>query len=56
MYIIVRHKDNVIVGNALRPVDEVQLSKNGYKVFEIDDSEFSISMLGSKLDGFQEVK
>lgn len=56
MYIIVRHSDNVIIGSAVRPMDEVQASKNGYKIFEIDDTEFSVSMIGQKLDGFDEVK
>lgn len=56
MFIIVRHSDNVIIGNATRQVDEVQMSKNGYKVFEIEDYEFSISMLGMKLESFTEVK
>lgn len=56
MYIIVRHKDNVIVGSAVKPIDEIQLSKTGFKVFQIDDKDFSPEMLGKKLDGFEEVK
>lgn len=56
MFIIVRHSDNIIIGSATRPVDEAQASMNGYKVFEVEDSEFSIEMIGSRLDGFDEVK
>jgi hypothetical protein len=55
MYIIVRHSDNVIIGSATRPVDELLASRNNYRVYEIDDTEFSIDMLGSKLAGFDEV-
>lgn len=56
MYIIVRHKDNIIVGSATRPVDEKEASRNGYKIFEIDDKEFSVDIIGSKLESFDEVK
>lgn len=56
MYIIVRHSDNLIVGSATRRVDEKEASKNGYKVFEIDDKEFRVDMIGSKLESFDEVK
>lgn len=56
MFILVRHSDNVIIGCATRPVDEAEASRNGNKVFEIDDAEFSITMLGSKLEGFDEVE
>ena len=56
MYIIVRHKDNIIIGSATRPVDEAEASRNGYKVFEIADSEFSVNMIGSRLDSFDEAK
>ena len=56
MYIIVRHSDNIIIGSATRPVDESEASRNGYKVFEIEDSEFSVEMIGSRLESFDEVK
>lgn len=52
MYILVRQTDNVIVGTAVRPVDEVSASKNGCRVYEIEDSEFDPNMLGSKLTHF----
>lgn len=56
MYIIVRHSDNIIIGSATRPVDQRDASKNGYKVFEIENSKFSFDMIGSKLESFEEVK
>lgn len=55
MYIIVRHSDNIIIGSATRPVDESHASKNGYKVFEIDDAEFNVELIGSRLESFDEV-
>jgi hypothetical protein len=54
MYILVRHPDNVIIGNATRPVDEVTASANGYKVYEIDPQEWNPEMIGSVLDSFEE--
>lgn len=53
MYILVRAKDNVIVGTAIKKIDENSASKNGCKVYEIDDSDFSQDMLGSKLESFE---
>lgn len=53
MYILVRAKDNVIVGTAIRKVDEIAESKKGCKVYEIDDSDFTPDMLGSKLESFE---
>lgn len=52
MYILVRQKDNVIVGTATRQVDEVSLSKSGCRVYEISDKEFKPTMLGSKLEAY----
>lgn len=49
MYILVRQEDNVIIGTATRPVDTASASENGYRVYEIDDSEFKEEMLGSKI-------
>ena len=56
MYIIVRHSDKIIVGSATRPVDESEASRNGYLIFEMEDSEFKVEMIGSKLESFDEVK
>ena len=56
MYIIVRHSDNIIIGSATRPVDESEASRNGYKIFQIEDSEFKVEMIGSRLESFDEVK
>lgn len=49
MYILVRQSDNVIVGTAIRPIDELSASKSGCRIYEIDESEFTPEMLGSKL-------
>lgn len=49
MYIIVESKTNKIVGTALRAVSVAACSKNGQKVYEIPDSEFSPDMIGSIL-------
>ena len=53
MYILVRQKDNVIVGTAIKPIDEASASKSGCKVYEIADDEFDIKMLGSRLNSFE---
>lgn len=49
MYILVNAKTNIIVGNALKAVSVTACSKNGQKVYEIDDSEWSPDMIGSEL-------
>jgi hypothetical protein len=56
MYILVRHSDNIIIGSATRPVDVKTASANGYRVFEIANSEFKVEMIGTKLKSFDEVK
>lgn len=56
MYLIVRASDNIIVGTAIRPIDEASSSKNGYKIYQIEDSEFVPEMLGAKLEGFNKVR
>lgn len=50
MYILVNSKTNIIVGTALKPVSVEACSRNGQKVFEIPDHEFTPDMLGSKLN------
>lgn len=50
MYILVNAKTNIIVGTALRAVSIEACSKNGQKVFEIPDHEFTLDMIGSKLE------
>lgn len=52
MYILVRVKDNKIVGSAVKKIDEKSASENGCRVYEIPDNEFSEKMLGSKLESF----
>lgn len=56
MFIIVRHADRIIIGSAVRQPSEAEASKNGYQIFEIDDAEFSVHMIGSKLESFDEVE
>lgn len=55
MFILINISDNTIIGCASRPIDEIQAEKDGYKVFEIDDSEWKPSMLGSKVESYEEI-
>lgn len=52
MYILVDAKTNKIVGTASKPVSVLACSRNGQKVYEIPDEQFSLDMIGSilKLD------
>jgi len=52
MYLIIRQKDSVIIGNAIKPINIDEASKQGYIICEIPDTEFDPSMLGSKIDNF----
>jgi len=52
MYIIVNNSTKKIIGTAAKPMDEEDSSKRGYLIYEIPDSEFSPSMLGATLEGF----
>jgi hypothetical protein len=52
MYILVRQSDKVIIGTATKLIDEKSAADKGYDVYEIQESEFKPSMLGSKLQGF----
>lgn len=49
MYILVEIKTNIIVGTANNAVSTEACRRNGQKVIEIEDSEFNIDMIGSKL-------
>ncbi len=53
MYILVRVKDNVIVGCANNRVNVQEASRQGRKVYEIDDDKFSPDMLGQKISEFK---
>lgn len=53
MYILVRESDKIIIGTATRMVDEKSAADKGYLIYEIKDSEFKPSMLGSKLQKFE---
>lgn len=52
MYIIVRVHDNVIVGCASNPININEASKNGRRVYEIDDADFDPKMLGQQITEF----
>lgn len=56
MYILVRKKDNIIIGSAINPINKDNAEKNGYDIYEMDKSEFSEKLIGAKLEGFDEVK
>jgi hypothetical protein len=53
MFIIVRAIDNVIVGSANNPVNVMELSKQGRRVYEIDDDKFSSDMIGQKIAEYE---
>lgn len=53
MYLIVRSDDNVIVGSAINPINVDEASKNNRIVYEIEDTDFSPSLIGQKLTGFE---
>lgn len=54
MYIIVRASDNVIVGTSDNPINIADCSRNNRLVYEIDEKDFDKSMLGQKLENFEE--
>ncbi len=56
MYIIVRVKDNVIVGCANNPIDNKEASKQGRRVYEIDDIDFDSSMIGQQITEFKVIE
>ena len=56
MFILVRVSDNVIVGSAANPVDVKEASKQGRRVYEIDDSDFTVDMIGQKITEYQVIE
>ena len=56
MYIIVRVSDNVIVGCANNPIDNKEASKQGRRVYEIDDVDFHSSMIGQQITEFKVIE
>jgi hypothetical protein len=56
MYIMVRQSDRVIMGSAINPISKEHASAQGYEVYEIDDAEFRVDMLGSVLNYFELVE
>lgn len=55
MYLLV-DGDNIIVGSVNNRPNEEDCSKNGYRVFEIKDEEYSVDMIGSPLVDYEVVK
>ncbi len=55
MFIFVRKEDSVIVGCSVKPVSEKDMERQGNKVFEVDNSDFSYTMIGQKLAGFDTI-
>lgn len=53
MFLIVRENDNVIVGSALKPIDLNDAQTKGYIVYEVDDSEYTNDLMGSKIEYFE---
>lgn len=56
MYILVRVADNIIVGNANNPVNVHEASKQGRKVYEIDDEDFTPEMIGQRLSEYKVIE
>ena len=56
MFILVRVKDNVIVGCANNKVNVQEASKNGRRVYEIDDADFKPEMLGQRITEFKVIE
>ena len=56
MFIFVRNSDKVIVGCSVKPVSEKDMERQGNTVYEVDNSDFSYTMIGQKLEGFQTIK
>lgn len=56
MFILVKQPENIIVATAINPVSIEDASANGCVVYEVDDSEFTPDLLGSKLDYFELAK
>lgn len=54
MYILV-NKDNIIVGSSNNKICEKSCSQNGYRVFEIEDSEYSVDLIGTVLTDYDVV-
>lgn len=53
MFIFVRATDNVIVGCSVKAVNKDDMSRQGNKVYEVDDKDFDYKMIGQKLNEFE---
>lgn len=56
MYILVRVSDNVIVGSAHNPINVREASKQGRRVYEIDDEDFSPAIIGQKITEYMVIE
>jgi len=53
MFLLVRIVDNVIVGSANNPINVDEASKQGRRVYEIDDEDFEPEMIGKQITDFE---
>ena len=53
MFIFVRAVDNVIVGCSVKTVNTEDMSRQGNKVYEVDDKDFDYKIIGQKLQAFE---
>jgi hypothetical protein len=56
MYILVRVSDNVIVGSGHNAMNAIEASKQGRRIYEIDDADFDQSMLGQQITEFKVIE
>lgn len=56
MFIFVRIEDNKIVGCSVKPVNVEDMKENGNLVYELDDDDFSYSMIGQTIKEFENYK
>jgi hypothetical protein len=52
MFLIVKQDTSVIIGSAIKPINIEEASSKGYIICEIPDNEFDPSMLGKKIEEF----
>lgn len=55
MYIIV-NKDNIIIASSKSKPSEEICSENSQRIYEVDDAEYDINMIGQVLEDFDVVE
>jgi hypothetical protein len=55
MFILVKKETNVIVGSAVKPLSQMDADIKNIEVYEIDDKEFDVNIIGCILESFEEV-